>query len=73
MAESEHKHNVHYKKKKVTKAGGAGGIWFLGFVGALIYYIEYHSGTLWLVILAFLKALFWPAFLVYHLMLLLHM
>jgi hypothetical protein len=52
--------------KRASRAGGAGGIWFLGFVGALVYYIHTHSGTLWLVILAFLKALAWPAFVVYH-------
>lgn len=58
----------HYKKKKVAQKGGAGGIWFLGFIGAFVYYIHFHSGTLWLVILAFLKALVWPAYLVYYLL-----
>jgi hypothetical protein len=47
-------------------AGGAGGLWFLGFLGALCYYLHTHSGTFWLVIVAFFKALFWPAFVVYH-------
>jgi len=49
-----------------AKNGAAGGIWFLGFIGALVYYIHTHSGTFWLVILAFLKSLAWPAFVVYH-------
>ena len=48
--------------------GGAGGLWFLGFLGALVYYLHFHSGTLWLVVLAVLKSLVWPAFLVYHLL-----
>ena len=58
------------KKTKKSKAGGggAGGIWFLGFLGALVYYIHTHSGTVWLVIIALLKAIFWPAFLVFHLL-----
>lgn len=60
---------VWYQNKKVVKGGGAGGIWFLGFIGALVYYIHAHSGTFWLVILAIIKALFWPAILVYHLLL----
>ncbi len=46
--------------------GGAGGIWFLGFTGALCYYLRTHSGTFWLVVLAFMKAVVWPAFVVYH-------
>jgi len=56
--------------KPVAKNGAAGGIWFLGFIGALVYYIHFHSGTFWLVVLAFLKSLVWPAFVVYHVLLL---
>jgi hypothetical protein len=48
--------------------GPADGIWFVGFIGALVYYLHNHSGTFWLVILAFLKALGWPAMVVYHLL-----
>ena len=29
-----------------------------------IYYLHTHSGTFWLVVLAFLKAFVWPAFVV---------
>ena len=49
-------------------SGGAGGIWFLGFIGALVYYIHTHSGTFWLVLLAIMKAIVWPAFVVYHIL-----
>ena len=52
--------------KRIVKQGGAGGVWFLGFLGALVYYIHFHSGTFGLVVLAFLKSLVWPAFVVYH-------
>jgi hypothetical protein len=55
-------------KARAGKAGGAGGIWFLGFIGSLVYYLHTHSGTLWLVLLAIMKAVVWPAFLVYHLL-----
>ncbi len=57
-----------YKNKTMIQKGGGHSIWFLGFIGALVYYLHVHSGTFWLVILAFLKALVWPAFLVYHLL-----
>jgi hypothetical protein len=66
------KENIHKhmsKKRKVAKAGGNGFVWFLGFIGALVYYLHIHSGTFWLVILAILKAFVWPVFLVYHLLL----
>lgn len=58
----------HYKKRKVVQHGGAGGVWFLGFIGALVYYIHFHSGTFWLVVLAVLKAIVWPAYIVYYLL-----
>ena len=58
------------KSKRVASRGGTGGIWFLGFIGALVYYLHFHSGTFWLVVLAFMKAIVWPAFVVYHVLLL---
>jgi len=54
--------------KNIAKRGGATGIWFLGFIGALVYYLHYHSGTFWLVVVAIIKALIWPAILVYYLL-----
>lgn len=51
-----------------VKSGGAGGFWFLGFVGTLVYYLQFHSGTFWLVVLAVFKAIFWPAYLVFYLL-----
>jgi hypothetical protein len=53
-------------KRRAVSNGGAGGIWCLGFLGALVYYLHTHSGTFWLVLVAFAKALLWPAFVVYH-------
>jgi hypothetical protein len=41
-------------------------VWFLGFIGAFIYYVQLATGF-WLGVLGFLKAIVWPAFLVYHL------
>lgn len=54
--------------KTVANNGGASGIWLLGFIGALIYYLHYHSGSFWLVLVAIFKALVWPAYLVYLLL-----
>lgn len=59
---------VKYKNKNVGRHGGAGGAWFLGFAGTLVYYLHFHSGSFKLVVLAFFKAVFWLAFLVYYLL-----
>lgn len=41
-----------------------GGIYFVAFFGALVYYLQ-HVATFWLVLVGFFKALFWPAFIMY--------
>lgn len=47
--------------------GCAGGFYGLGFIGAAIYYIS-HATTFWMGVLGFLKAIVWPAFLVFELL-----
>jgi hypothetical protein len=51
------------------QSGGAasGGAYGLGFVGAAVYYIA-HAATFWVGVLGLLKAIVWPAFVVYALM-----
>lgn len=44
--------------------GGAGFAWFLGFIGAAVYYVQAADGF-WQGVLGILKAFVWPAFLVY--------
>lgn len=56
------------KTNYVYKGGGAGGIWLMGFVGMLVYYLHFHSGSIVLVLIAIFKSLFWPAYLVYYLL-----
>lgn len=51
--------------KKGEAAGG--GIYGLGFIGALVYYIQAADGF-WLGVLGILKAIVWPAFLVYDIL-----
>lgn len=59
------------KKQKChcgSNCGGVGGGFYgLGFLGALIYYIQQADGF-WVGVLGFLKALVWPAILIYKLM-----
>lgn len=44
-----------------------GGIYFFGFLGSAIYYIQ-QSATFGQGVVGFLKALVWPVFLVYKLL-----
>ena len=44
----------------------ASAIYGLGLVGAAIYFIEHATGF-WMVVLGFLKAIVWPAILIYKL------
>jgi len=59
-------------KKDMSHCGNAGwgcggGFYGLGFIGAAIYYISIANGF-WVGVLGVLKALVWPAFLVFELL-----
>ncbi|MFH1052851.1 MAG: hypothetical protein V1740_00370 [Candidatus Woesearchaeota archaeon] len=70
------------EKKKIEKMGmkkknackdmgnmckGGGGIYFLGMVGALVYYVSTATGF-WDGAWGIIKALLWPGFLIFELM-----
>lgn len=52
---------------KYVSHGGWGFPYFLGFLGAAVYYIQ-QAASFGDGLLGVLKALVWPAFLVYHLL-----
>ncbi len=55
------------RQKIVYRNGAAAPLYGFGFIGALVYYIG-HAATFWLGVLGFLKAIVWPALLVYELL-----
>lgn len=55
------------KTKVVYKGAASAPIYGLGFIGALIYYLG-QATTFWIGALGFLKAIVWPAMLVYELL-----
>jgi hypothetical protein len=57
------------KRSKAASHGGLGSAYFLGMIGAAVYYLHISYGF-WPSIVALLKALVWPAYLVYHLLVL---
>ena len=57
------------EKWKNSKMGGRHGshMYGLGIIGAAVYYLHTTTGF-WPSVVALLKALVWPAYLVYHLL-----
>lgn len=54
------------KRVKVDSgAGQLGFIFFICYVGAVVYFLDKADGF-WEVIFAFIQAIVWPAFVVYH-------
>lgn len=47
--------------------GAAGGLYGLGFIGAVVYYFQ-HADSFWVGVLGLLKAIVWPAMLAYKML-----
>ena len=47
-------------------SGIVGAAYFMAFIGAAVYYIS-QTNTFWTGVLGFLKAIVWPAMLIYKL------
>jgi hypothetical protein len=67
MVDNEYSVHDHKEAKKMNNNGISGGIYGMAFIGALVYYIS-HALTFWAGVLGVIKAIFWPAFLVYNLL-----
>lgn len=60
---------INYKQKYISQSSPVYGI---GLIGALVYFIS-HATSFWMGVLGVLKAIVWPAFLVYKLFEFLHL
>lgn len=60
------------KKVREVRCKALGGVYFLGFVGAAVYYWQ-QATTFWMIVVGLCKAVFWPAFIAYHVLQFLHM
>jgi len=49
---------------KVINNGGFGGAYFFAMIGAAVYFVQQSAGF-WGFILALLKAIVWPAYLIH--------
>lgn len=64
---AEDRNSTKAKEKGGMQAGSAGAVYGLGFVGAAVYYIQ-QAPTFGAGLVGLLKAIIWPAFLVYKLL-----
>lgn len=55
----------HSSTKVINQHGPMGFVLSVAFVGALVYFCQ-QAANFGEVLLAFLKALVWPAYLIYH-------
>lgn len=62
---------IRKSAKMVNNGGPLGFVFFAAWVGALVYFVQ-HSDGFWGAILAFLKACVWPAYVLHHVLVLLH-
>jgi hypothetical protein len=53
------------KEKIIYNSNSSNAVYGLGFIGAAVYFIS-QANSFWIGVLGFLKALIWPAFLVYE-------
>ena len=58
-------------KKQIQQHGPNSAVYGLGMIGAVIYFVS-NATTFWMGVLGVLKALVWPAFLVYEALKVLH-
>lgn len=48
------------------------GFFFIAYIGAAVYFVSVSDGSFWGVVWGLLQAIVWPAFVVYHVLVLLH-
>ena len=71
-AESNPTNQEQNKPKTIRQGGASEAVYGLGLIGACVYYIS-HAATFWLGVLGVLKAIVWPAMLVYEVLKFLNM
>jgi hypothetical protein len=54
---------------RIVRDGPWGFIFLAAYVGAAIYFVSASDGSFWGVVLGLLKAIVWPAYVVFHVLL----
>lgn len=66
MAGEEKKTMKNMCKHHAGNTASWGTLSFVTYVGAAVYFISITDGGFWVVIWALIKAMVWPAFVVFH-------
>lgn len=72
MSKEENFLKFQHVEKVINNNTGSGAIYGLGIIGALIYYIQ-HADGFWAIIVGIVKAIFWPAVILYEVLRLLNL
>ena len=67
MDDQTNSNRYGYQEKRKSRGGASGGIYGLAFLGAVFYYLH-HATTFVAGLIGILKAIVWPAILVYYVM-----
>jgi hypothetical protein len=59
------------RARVIVREGPWGSFFLLAYIGAAVYFVSISDGTFWGVLLGLLQAIVWPAYVVYHALLLL--
>ncbi|TFD52266.1 hypothetical protein E3T55_06590 [Cryobacterium frigoriphilum] len=54
----------------IVRDGPWGFVFLLAYIGAAVYFVSASGGSFWAVILGLLQAIVWPAYVVYHVLVL---
>lgn len=54
--------------RTIVRDGPWGFFFLLAYIGAAIYFVSISDGSFWGVVLGLLQAIVWPAYAVYHLL-----
>jgi hypothetical protein len=54
-------------KGKAMDSGVSGSVYGMAVIGAAVYYVQ-HAATFWAGVVGIVKAIFWPAVLIYRLL-----
>jgi hypothetical protein len=60
------------RARVIARDGTWGFAFFLAYIGAAVYFVSVSNGSFWGVVLGLLQAIVWPAYVVYHVLVLLH-
>ncbi|MFI5061843.1 MAG: hypothetical protein ACHP7F_10365 [Actinomycetales bacterium] len=60
------------RNRVIERAGASGFFFLLCYIGAAVYFVSVSNGSFWGVVFGLLQAVVWPAYVIFHVLALLH-